>query len=175
MTNNKIRFYIYILIVVKVASMSHKALGEEITEPPVCKVQEPYESSGLRFFQPNTVSVEGWKDATVHDPYLYPIDKTLTYGGAFTTNFDLITYKGLGIYMNNNLHFDEGLDQHIVSAGWQYEVGATIAKWNDGHQAIQIFHQHHSQHELDDVSISGDHYPVYDRSGVRIILYQRSQ
>lgn len=126
---------------------------------------------GLRIFQPNTVAVEGWKNDTIHDPYLYPIDKTLTYGGAFTTNFDICTYHGIGLYMNNTLHFDEGMDQHIVAAGWQYEAGATLIKWD--HQAIQVFHQHHSQHELDGVSESGDHFPVSDRNGIRIILYEK--
>lgn len=144
-----------------------------LVHPPQAHGKDYSDDSSLRIMQPNMVSVEGWKNDTIHDPYLYPIDATLTYGGAFTTNFDICTYKGIGLYMNNTLHFDEGLDQHIVAAGWQYEAGATLWRWNEGHQEIQIFHQHHSQHELDDASISGDHFPVMDRNGIRVILYQR--
>lgn len=156
-----IRIYYYALIILSILVIGRLARADELTE-----------NDKLRILQPNLISIEEWKNETVHDSYLAPIDKTLTYGGAFTTDFDICTFEGIGIYMNNTLHFDEGTDQHIVAAGWQYELGATL--WQSGHgQGLQVFHEHHSQHELDGASQSGDHFPVYDRNGIRFVIYSR--
>lgn len=168
----------YLLLILAICNCS-TAYGANDTDdrpdPTLVREQhheDPTAQDGWRILQPNDIHVDAWKDGTVHDPYLAPIDKTLTYGGAFETDFDICTYRGYGLYMKNSLHMDEGYDQHIVAAGWQYEVGATVWRSGTG-QGVQLFHQHHSQHELDDASESGDHYPVYDRNGIRLIIYSR--
>jgi len=122
-----------------------------------------------RILSPNDAYIDVYKNETVHDPYLAPIDSTLSYGSGFNLNLDVLKYKGLGIYWNNLLHFDQSnTDGRIKAAGWQYEIGATIWRNNDLDR-VQVFKQHHSQHILEETRPV--HFPVVDRYGIRLRLY----
>lgn len=125
-----------------------------------------------RLLEAKEVYVDTYKNETVHDPYLAPDDQYLTYGASFNTNFDILKYNGYGLYMDNDLHFDQdSQDGQVRAAGWQYNLGLVV--WQkDGKNKIELFKQHHSQHVLDRTR-EDLHFPVYDRVGVRWNLYQR--
>jgi hypothetical protein len=122
-----------------------------------------------RLLAPNDVFIDAYKNETVHDPYLSPVDRDLSYGAGFNVDLDLIKYNGLGLYWNNLLHFDQSsANGQIKAAGWQYEAGFTL--WHENNSdKIQLFRQHHSQHILEEARPV--HFPVYDRIGIRLRIY----
>lgn len=122
----------------------------------------------FRLLEPKDVSVEAFKYESIHDPYLYPVDKSLKYGGAFNVDANLIRYEKFSIYWLNKLHFDQADPSgHIKHAGWQYELGMPI--WiHKGLPRIEMFKQHHSRHILEETR--SFHFPVYDRFGIRLRL-----
>ena len=133
-------------------------------------------TDNLQILEPRDVYVDVYKNRTVHDPYISPDDKDLTYGSTFNLDLDMFKYKGYGLYWLNKLHFDESqADGRIKHAGWQYEVGAVIycKKWNDSYLSkVEVFHQHHSRHVLEEVRES--HFPVYDRRGLRLWITHKT-
>jgi hypothetical protein len=129
-------------------------------------------SGGWRLLEADEISVDTWKYDDIHDPYLSPDDSSLSYGAAFNTNFTVASYNGYGLRMDNNLHFDEdGQTGQVRAVGWQYGLYLTVLRI-DGQDKIEIFRQHHSQHIVD--RSREDHFPVYDRNGVRWVIYQRN-
>jgi hypothetical protein len=122
-----------------------------------------------RLLEPTQVSIEAYKYQDLHDPYTAPYDGTISQGAAFTTNLNIVRYHSLGLYWNNNLHFDQVQDGQVRRAGWAYEFGANIFPWY-GHNKVQLFKQHESDHILDVASPTGLHFPVMDRYGIRINL-----
>lgn len=122
-----------------------------------------------RLLDPKDVYIDAYKNETVHDPYIAPIDKELRYGSNFNMDLDVVKYKGIGLYWNNLLHFDQSSTSgHIKHAGWQYELGLTVLQ-EDNIDRVQIFRQHHSRHILEETRKA--HFPVYDRFGVRFRIY----
>jgi hypothetical protein len=122
-----------------------------------------------RLFAPNDVHVDFYRNKTVRDPYLKPLDEDLGMGAGFNVDFDMAKYSGFGLYWNNLLHFD-GSDKtnSIKAAGWQYELGLVV--WHEkGIDKMILFKQHHSQHILEEVRDT--HFPVYDRFGFRFNIY----
>jgi hypothetical protein len=122
-----------------------------------------------RLLDPKDVHIDVYKNETVHDPYLDPVDQELSYGSGFNLDLNLVKYNGLGLYWNNLLHFDQSSKSgQIKHAGWQYEIGATL--WQEeGQDRIQLFKQHHSRHVLEETR--DIHFPVYDRYGIRVRVY----
>lgn len=116
------------------------------------------------------VYIDAYHNDSVHDPYLAPDDSTLGYGAAFNTNFDVVKYKGYGLYWDNNLHFDQDNTGQVRAAGWQYSLNLVIFQM-DGKSKLELFKQHHSQHILD--RERPEHFPIYDRYGVRFVLFER--
>jgi hypothetical protein len=126
-------------------------------------------SPNWRLLQPNDVHIDAYKNEVVRDPYLSPIDRDLSYGAGFNVDLDIIKYKGLGLYWNNLLHFDQSdKTGQIKAAGWQYEAGFTVLRVNELDK-IQFFHQHHSQHILEEKRPT--HFPIMDRYGIRLRIY----
>lgn len=119
----------------------------------------------------NKAFVDYYKNNDIHDPYLEPADSTLTTGASFNTNFDVFKYEGYGLYWDNNLHFDQDTTGQVRAAGWQYSLNLVFFQV-DGKSKLELFRQHHSQHILD--RSRPEHFPVYDRTGIRVILYDRS-
>lgn len=135
----------------------------------LCATVANAQPSNWRLLAPNDMYIDMYHYETMHDPYLDPVDKDLTYGGGFNLNLDIAKYKGLGLYWNNLLHFDQsGRDGRIKAGGWQYELGMTVWQQN-GFDRIQLFKQHHSQHIFEDTR--PEHFPVYDRYGIRLRIY----
>lgn len=122
----------------------------------------------LILLEPKDVSIEALQYQSMHDPYLSPIDKDIAYGAAFNTDLNVFRYGDIAFYWTNKLHFDQSkTNGHIKHAGWQYEFG--IPLWVDkGSSKIELFQQHHSRHVLEETR--ADHFPVYDRIGIRIRL-----
>lgn len=130
-------------------------------------------AQGLEVMAPNKVFVDSYKNQTVHDPYLAPDDENLGWGASFNINFDIVRYNNYSVlYMDNNLHFDqeEGSGQ-IRAAGWQYSLNLVLIRWN-GVSRVELFRQHHSQHIMDRVR-PDMHFPVYDRNGIRVVLFDK--
>lgn len=123
----------------------------------------------LRLLEPKDVYIDAYQNDTVHDPYLYPLDQRLGYGGAFNVDTNVIRYGKFSLYWLNKLHFDQDrVTGHIKHAGWQYELG--IPLWMDkGTPRIELFRQHHSRHLLEETR--SVHFPVYDRTGIRLRIY----
>lgn len=124
----------------------------------------------LQVLEMKRVSVEGYKYQEIHDPYIAPDDKTLTYGGQFSTDFYFLKWgKNAGFYWNNDLGFDQnGANGHIAHVGWHYEMGLTLWEKNDVSK-VEIFKEHYSRHVVDEARQS--HFPVMDRYGLRFNLY----
>lgn len=120
----------------------------------------------FKLLEPRDVFIDVYKNETVHDPYLYPIDRTLGYGSTFNVDTNVVRYGKFSIFWLNKLHFDQSnANGHIKHAGWQYEVGMPL--WIDrGVSRIELFKQHHSRHLLEETR--SIHFPVYDRFGVRL-------
>lgn len=122
-----------------------------------------------RILAPTDVHLDTYKNQHVHDPYLAPADQNLGYGANFNLDFDILKYKGLGLYWKNLLHFDQSLSSgQVKHAGWQYEIGATVYQVR-GVPKIELFKQHHSRHILEEPR--EEHFPVYDRYGIRFRIY----
>jgi hypothetical protein len=123
--------------------------------------------------EPTTSYIEAYKNHKVHDPYLDPIDKELTLGGNFNLSLNLIRYQDYKLYWNNILHFDQsGHTGHVKHAGWQFEVGSTLFKTRTD-SSLDVFWQHHSRHILEETR--EQHFPVYDRYGVRLNLLKNNK
>jgi hypothetical protein len=123
----------------------------------------------FKLLEPRDVSVEAYKYESINDPYLNPIDKLLTYGGAFNVDATVIRYGKFSIYWLNKLHFDQANPSgHIKHAGWQYEFGMPLYV-DKGLPRVELFKQHHSRHVLEETR--SIHFPVYDRFGIRLRLY----
>lgn len=123
-----------------------------------------------RILRPTDIYVDAYKYENLDDPYISPIDKDITYGGLFNVSFDFVKYRGYGLYMKNQLHFDEsGRDGRIKRGGWQYELGAVVWVNHKGNAKVELFKDHHSQHIFEDTR--PEHFPVQDRYGLRLQIY----
>lgn len=132
---------------------------------------------GLGILEPKSIFVDAYKNTGVHDPYLSPIDRDLGYGATFNVDFDLLRYNSYRFYALNKLHFDQSSETgRIVHAGWQYELGATLLniknplKPSSDGTKLELFKQHHSRHILEDTRDA--HFPVYDRVGIRFVIFK---
>lgn len=125
----------------------------------------------LQVLQPKHIYVEGYQYQDMHDPYIAPIDQDLKYGGAFGTDLYLIQWdKHAGLYWNNELGFDQDqTNGHIKHVGWHYELGLDLLSDEEGNSKIQLFKEHWSRHVVEEVR--PEHFPVYDRIGVRFNIY----
>lgn len=123
-----------------------------------------------RILKPDDVHMDAYKYEDLYDPYISPIDKDITYGGLFNIDFSVVKYRGYGLYMKNQLHFDEsGRDGRIKRGGWQYELGVVVWTNNIGQPKVSVFKDHHSQHIFEDTRET--HFPVQDRYGIRLQIY----
>lgn len=135
-------------------------------------VSTPAVAGDYRLLAPRDVYVDAYKNGVVHDPYLYPADQDLSYGMNFVMDMDIAKYKGYGVYMFNMLHFDQSDETgRIVHAGWKYELGLSLfpTKRDKNRGQIEVFHQHHSRHILEQERDA--HFPVYDRVGIRFRIW----
>lgn len=130
----------------------------------------PVYANEFHVIEPTHIAIETYKYVDLYDPYIAPLDQTVNYGGDFTTDLNVVRYHSLGLYWNNQLHFDESATSgQIVRGGWQYELGLKIWPLN-GPNKVEVFKQHHSQHIFDRLGDT-DRFPVYDRYGVRFNIY----
>lgn len=126
-----------------------------------------------RLLAPRDVYIDAYKNQTVHDPYLAPVDQDLSYGATFNIDADILKYRNWGLYTLNQVHFDQsGETGRIVHGGWQYEMGFSLfpTKKDPARGKIELFKQHHSRHIFEDER-PGVHFPVYDRFGVRLRIW----
>lgn len=127
----------------------------------------------LHLLDLNDASVFTYKNEGTNDTYLYPDDQGLGLGMQFITNFDIIKYKGYGLYMNNNLHFDqEESSGQVRTGGWHYQLGLVVWQINDVSK-IEIVKEHESDH-IFDRQRPGEHFPTRNRTGIMVNLYHRS-
>jgi hypothetical protein len=130
------------------------------------------EAKEWHLIEPREVYLDAYDNGEVHDPYLYPDDATLGYGANFIMNFDVLKYGPYGLHWDNRLHFDQSRENgQVRHAGWEYGLYLTLLARDDETPIIEAFHQHHSRHILD--REREFHFPVYDRFGVRFVLYER--
>lgn len=128
--------------------------------------------STLHLLSPEEISIDAYRNKTVHDPYLYPLDQHLSNGAKFNLNLNIIQYSDYKFYWNNSLHFDQSsLDQKIKHAGWWYFLGVTLLPKTKYSGGIDLFMEHHSRHILEETR--ENHFPVYDRYGIKIIFISK--
>jgi len=149
------RFYLASLLMVSSGAFAREA----VSAPP----------SDWKVASPRKIYVDVYKNDRVSDPYLYPIDADLAFGGNFAINFDIVKYKSYNLFWDNLLHFDQSSETgRVVHGGWQFELGLTLyAERNN--PKIQVFHQHHSRHIFE--ATRDTLFPVYDRAGLRFNIY----
>jgi len=122
-------------------------------------------------FEPTRVSIETYEYQSFHDPYVAPDDKNIGHGATFNTDLDVFKYKGYGLSWENELHFDqEDTTGQVRHAGWHYKLGLTFMKFDSGVR-LEATREHWSRHVFDRERPM--HFPVYDRTGIQIILYER--
>jgi hypothetical protein len=124
-----------------------------------------------RLVKPREVFVDIYKyDGELHDPYLEPIDEDIRHGGTFNIDMDLVKYKGYGLYWDNQLFFDQSeATGKVRHGGWRYELGLTVYANQKGRAKVELFRQHESRHIFEDTR--QQHFPVYDRFGIRVRVY----
>ena len=123
---------------------------------------------GVEFLKPTEAYIDAYKYKHMIDPYIAPRDEELKYGANFNLSFDIARYRDKAFYMKNILHFDQSeRTGQIEHGGWQYEAGLQIYRDSKG-AGIDLFQQHHSRHVMDEYR--EDHFPVYDRYGIRFNL-----
>lgn len=131
-----------------------------------------YAQPTLKLLEPQEISIDAYKNEQVHDPYLEPLDGSLDKGAKFNLNLNVIKYRDYKLYWDNTLHFDQSnLDQQIKHAGWWYFIGATILPTNKFGGGMDLFFEHHSRHVLEQTR--SQHFPVYDRYGIRFIFLKK--
>lgn len=129
----------------------------------------PSYGTELHLLEPRDVYIESYRYENMYDPYLYPVDSELAYGAGFFIDLNIWRYGWYTMYWKNMLHFDQSRESgQIRHGGWEFELGFNI--WpGEGPPKIDIFHQHHSRHILEDTRET--HFPVYDRAGIRLHIY----
>jgi hypothetical protein len=74
------------------------------------------------------------------------------------------------IYWDNNMHLETIDAKTVKTVGWHWELGLRI------HKRLQIFHEHHSRHILDETPAeiypTRNQFPVEDSFGIRIKLIE---
>ena len=125
----------------------------------------------VQYLTPTNVEMEVRKyEGRVHEPYLYPVDAGLRYGGVFRTNFDLVRYNRYTLFMNNMIHFDQSeVDGKIKYAGWNFEIGSAILFDKQGNTKLDIGRGHWSQHCLE--CLRDTHFPVRDWYFIRFKIF----
>ena len=124
----------------------------------------------LYLLQPQEVRVEMHQIEKINDPYLYPRDKELKYGGAFITNFRLVEWNKFNIFSNNQLSFEQSqVTGKVISGGWKFSLGTgwDISK----NQAIEIGKYHHSYHIFEDTRQV--HFPTKDSYYINLVIYKK--
>lgn len=81
---------------------------------------------------------------------------------------DLLTYGIYGLRWKNDVH-GMSTNSQFRETGWKWRFGLQV------HEMVEFFHDHHSRHLLDDVSPTGDRFPVEDFLGVSVELYRRGR
>jgi hypothetical protein len=124
----------------------------------------------VRFLVPQYVSMELHKIDRVNDPYLYPRDKELAYGGAFNTNFNLVEYKDSYVFSNNRLSFEQSeITGKIVHGGWRYGLG--VGYNITANQTIELGKFHYSYHIFEEAREI--HFPTYDSVYLNLVIYKK--
>lgn len=126
--------------------------------------------SNFHLLDPSLVSIDSYEYEHLSDPYLVPYDRDIKRGAQFNLNLDVVKYKQFQVYWNNNLFFDQdGETGQVRHAGWHYKFGMPI--FTHGNARIELFREHESRHILD--RSRDTHFPVYDRTGVTLIMLER--
>jgi|LakMenEpi03Aug12_release.lakeMendotaPanAssembly.Ray.scaffolds.fasta_scaffold30464_19 hypothetical protein len=72
------------------------------------------------------------------------------------------------LYWDNNMHLETIDAKTVKTVGWHWELGLRL------HKKLQIFHEHHSRHILDEPGLElyngKNQFPVEDSFGIRIKL-----
>jgi hypothetical protein len=146
---------------------------KKILSVAMCLFSASVSANEYYLLEPTTSYIEAYRNHKVYDPYLDPIDKELTLGGNFNLSLNLVRYRDYKLYWNNVLHFDQSSRSgHVKHAGWQFEVGSSLFKTRTD-SSFDIFWQHHSRHILEETR--EQHFPVYDRYGIRFNLLKNNK
>ncbi len=107
------------------------------------------------------------------DPYTPQHDANWGYKTSLDWDVSLLKYG----FWNNEVHAEGLKDGRVKTVGWHWFLGVQVPTWG-----LAIFHEHHSQHILDERPLErdGDDLPqgyrkfsVEDSYGVRLTLYSR--
>lgn len=125
-----------------------------------------------KLIEPRDVYIDIYEYGGVYDSYLSPLDRKISHGANFVTNFDILKVNGWGLYSLNKLHFDgSNSTGRIVHGGWEYEQGLTLFPIKGKEYGkVEVFWQHHSRHVFDHER-PDEHFPLYDRYGVRLRVW----
>ena len=126
--------------------------------------------SEIDLLVPQEVRMELHDIERINDPYLYPRDKELQYGGAFITNFRLVEWNKFNLFSDNKLEFQQSrVTGKVIAGGWIYNLGLgyEITK----HQAIEIGKHHYSKHIFEDKR--QQHFPTWDSYFINLIIYKK--
>lgn len=122
------------------------------------------------YLVPKYVSMELHQIDKMNDPYLYPRDKELKYGGVFNTDFNLIESGRWSLIANNRVSFEQSqVTGKVISGGWKFFLGGGYSIAD--HQSIEIGKYHHSYHIFEDTRER--HFPTRDDYMINLIIYQK--
>lgn len=130
----------------------------------------PSRAGEIQYLVPEYITMELHDIYAINDPYLYPRDKELRFGGAFVTNFHLLEWKQTYIYSNNRLSFEQSEKTgKVIHGGWQFSVGGGYS-FTD-HQSIELGKYHYSYHVFEEPR--PEHFPTFDSYYINLVIYKR--
>lgn len=127
-------------------------------------------STEYSLLEPRKASVDIYEYQALRDPYIYPEDTNIKYGGTFNLDMNILRINDYKFYWENGLFFDQSQrDGKVKHAGWHYKFGLTLFKGKTA--TVEAFKEHQSRHVFDQTREMP--FPFYDRAGVSIIFWEK--
>lgn len=122
------------------------------------------------YLVPQYVGMEVHDYKLINDPYVYPRDHELKWGGVFRTDFHLLDLGKAYIFDNNKVSFEESkVTGRILHGGWEFYLGTGYQL--SEHQIIEIGKYHHSYHVFEDTR--DVHFPTADSYYINMVIYKK--
>lgn len=129
-------------------------------------------SSGFHLVDLEYFAMKGARFSCNRDP-MTPDIECNSYTGRAQADFNLRILEVF--YWDNQVH-TEGVAAKVETVGWHWELGLHIT------DQIDIFHEHHSRHRMDDTTPidfnkdgKPDKFPVEDSYGIKFIFYMNPE
>lgn len=119
---------------------------------------------------PQEVNFEAHQIESMNDPYLYPVDKELRYGGVFNTDFAFVQYGRLSFNSTNRVSFEQShVTGRVRAGGWKFTLNLAMQLTDNQH--IELGKYHHSYHIFE--AERDGHFPTRDSYYIKFVIYRK--